>query len=533
MADRKSLLSRFWPPSASRPTPTAQTPAAPPPATTTKQTPASQSSSQTNPTSSPSTPPRAETKTPVRKLTAKGSPSAPATPPRAEPLKASPEPNKSRSPSSSKPASPTRLSAQSRLPSSPQVRPPLPSPSRVAPSTPKQASKPHSPSRATPHSPKGKQPASPSKVSAQPTKKSSTSDEAPILASKENDPKPAESQKEAEVKEEVKPDSVAVANVQTQVGTSFKHDDVKEKHSQSSQLDNAVPPAKGPETREMSKSMDSFAVNDGGEAPDIKLDAKREDVKEVVEATKPDEKKKEVDDSVAPKSTSEAQIVKEAENPSEEDQIHREKHEAPDVKEILATPGYATASQPVKKSNASDASEKPALLNEEHSPSHKNIRSDHKEVIPDRSVSVITLAGENRGASMHMGSDTTKGEVPIHIYRRYKSNPNQSPQVTTDREEISKGKKSEKESCMEDQQTETYVNNNAQGINNAIVFNSSIVEGSPGVHMVVNHLPKEPIRSKKETSFPEAQNAEVNMSRAEKLTYNKKKMAERSSVGNK
>ncbi|XP_042033054.1 hepatoma-derived growth factor-related protein 2-like [Salvia splendens] len=240
--------------------------------------------------------------------------------------------------------------AQSRSPSSPQARFPLPSPSRVTPSTPKQASKPHSPSRAgaTPPSPKRKQPASPSKALENPTEKFSTSDEAPILASKENDPKPAASQQKAEVKEEIKPDSAVVANVQTQEGTSFKHDDVEEKPSQPSQLDHAVPPAKGPETHEMSKSVDSFVVNDGGDAPDIKLDAKREDVKEVVEATKTDEKKKEVDDSVAPKSTSEAQIVKNAEIPSEEDQIHREKHEAPDVKEILATPGYVTASQPVK-----------------------------------------------------------------------------------------------------------------------------------------------------------------------------------------
>ncbi|KAL1546755.1 proteoglycan 4-like [Salvia divinorum] len=522
MADRKSLLSRFWPPSASRPTPTAQAP----PATTTKQA----SSSQTNPTSSPSPPPRAETKTRVRKSTTKGSPPTPATPPRAEPQKASPEPSKLRSPSSSKPASPSRLSAQSRSPpqppSSTQARSPLPSPSRVAPS-----SKPHSPSRVTPRSPKRKQPASSSKVSTSPTEKFSTLyDEAPILASKENDPKPAASQQEAEVKEEVKPGTAVVANSETHEGTSFKDDDVEDKPSQSSQLDNAVPPAKGPETREMSKSVDSFTVIDGGDAPD-KLDAKREEVKEVVEATKIDEKKKEVDDSVAPKSTSEAQIVKKAEIPSEEDQIHREKHEAPDMKEILATPGDATASQPVKKSNTSGAHEKPALLNDENSPSHKNIRAGHKEVIPDRSVSVITLAGENRGASMHMGSDSTKGEVPVHIHRSYKSNPDESPQATTDREEISEGKKSEDESCMEDQQTEAYVNNNAQGINNSIVFNSSIVEGSPGVRMVVNHLPKEPIRSKEETSFPEARKAEVNTSRAEKLTYNKKKMPERSSKG--
>ncbi|XP_057793780.1 uncharacterized protein LOC131010324 [Salvia miltiorrhiza] len=570
MADRRSLFSRFWPPSASRRTPTTQTTAAPPPATTTKPKPQSQSSSQTSSTSSPP-PPRAETKTPVMQSTTKGSsPPAPspATPPRAEPRKASPEPSKSpagklqtkdepetsspsrstmRSPSSSKPASPSRLSAQSRSPhqppSSPQPRSSLQSPSRVislTPSTPKRASKSHSPSRVTSRSPKqqvssssppkGKQPASPSKDSTQPTEKISTSYEAPILASKENDPKPAASQQEAEVKEEVKPDSAVAANGQTQQGTSFKHDDVEAKPSQSSQLHNEAPPAQGPETRETSKSLGSSIVNDGRHAPDIKLDAKHKetkDVKEVVEATKTeagDEKKKEVNDSIAPKSTSDAQIVEKAEIP-------REKQAAPSTKEVLATPGYATASQPVKKSKSSSAQEKPALPNEEHTPLHKNIKADmskfanelagedHKKAISDRPVSVITIAGENRGASMHMESDSSKGEGQIHIHRSYKSNPDQSPEATTDGEECSAGKKSEDERSMEDQLTEAYVNNNAQGINNSIVFNSSIVEGSPGVHMVVSHLPKEPIRSKDEISLPEARKAEVNTSRAEKLTY--------------
>ncbi|KAL1539541.1 hypothetical protein AAHA92_24008 [Salvia divinorum] len=497
MADRKSLFSRFWPPSASRRTPSIQTAAAPQPATTTKQTPASQSS-----TSSPPPPPppprRAEAKAPAKQSATKGS-SSPATPPRAEPRKASPEPSKSpkselqtkdepktssslRPPPSSKPASPSRLSAQSRSPpSSPQARSPLTSPSRVTPSTPKRASKPASPIRATPHSPKGKQPASPSK--------------APILASKENDPKPAESQQEGKAKEEVKP---VVANGQAQDGKSFKHDDVEDKPSLSSQLDNAVPPAQDPEKLETSKSLD-----DGGHAPDIKLDTKPEDVKEVVEADE-----KEICDSAVPESTSAERIVEKAEIPSEEDQIHREKQDGSDMREMLATPGDAIASQPVKKS--------------------KNIRSDMskfakeiadgepKNVISDRPVSVITLVGENRGASMHMESDPSKRERPIHIHRSYKSNPDQSPEATTDGEESSQGKKSENDRCMEDQPSEAYVNNNAQGINNSIVFNTSIVEGSPGVHMVVSH---QPIWSKDETSLPEARKAEVNTSRAEKLTY--------------
>ncbi|XP_047950557.1 uncharacterized protein LOC125196186 [Salvia hispanica] len=235
-------------------------------------------------------------------------------------------------------------------------------------------------------------------------------------------------------------------------------------------------------------------MDDGGDAPAIKLDAKSEDVKEVVEADE-----KEIVDSAASKSTSAAQIVEMAEIPSEVDQILRKKQDGPDM---LITPGDTTSSQPVKKSKKIMA---------DMSKFAKEIAGgDHKKAISDRPVSMITLVGENRGASMHMESDHSKRERPVHIHRSYKSNPDQSPEATTDGEESSQRKKSENERCMEDQPSEEYVNNNAQGINN------SIVEGSPGVHMVVSH---QPIQSKEETSLPEARKAEVSTSRAEKLTY--------------
>ncbi|KAH6824975.1 hypothetical protein C2S53_017923 [Perilla frutescens var. hirtella] len=533
MADRKSVFSRFWPPSSSRRTSTTQT-AAPSPAATT-----SKPISQTSPTSAP--PPRAAKAS---------SPPAPTTPPRTEPRKAdqpssasSPETSKSpsgevhkasqqtstpstdskdeprattRSPSSTKPASPSRLSAQSRSPPQPSspshAAPQARSQTPQSPSTPKRASKPPSPPRITSRSPKqgsssspkGKQPASPSKGST----------------------KPAASQQETpEMKEEVKPDSAEVVNGQTQEGTSFKHDSVEATPSQLSELGTTATPAQG------NKSLDSSTVN-GGDEPRIELDAKPEetkDVKEVVQAINTganEETKKEVDDAVAPKSVSEK-----AEIPGEADQIHREKQEAIDTKEILATPANGKASQPTKRSENSDARDKPALPNGEQVPFQKNIRADMskfanqmakgdpKKTISDRPVSVITLAGENRGASMQMESDSSKREGPIHIHRSYKINPDESPEATTDGEEGSEGKKSEDERSMEDQLTEAYVNNNAQGINNSIVFNSSITEGSPGVHMVVSHLPKEPIQSKDKISCPETRKAEVNMSRAERLTY--------------
>lgn len=516
MADRKSLFSRFWPPSSSRRTSTTQTAAA-----------------------TATSVPRAQTKTPK----ASSSPPAPTTPPRTQPRKAdqpssaSPEPSKSpsgevqkasqqtttpstdskdepktsspspsraptRSPSSSKPASPSRLPAQSRAPPQPS------SPSRVAPTRP---SKPLSPSRATSRSPKqGKLPASPSKGSTQPTETISTSYEAPTLALKERGPKPAAPQQEPEMKEEVKPDSTKVVNGLTR----------EPKPSQLSELGTAATSAQGPETGEAIKSLDSSSGDGGHEPGSHAKPEEAKDVKEVVQATNTEaneEAKKEVDDSSAPKSVSEA------------DQIQREKQEAIDTKEISSTPADPTASQPAKRNKTHGAHHKP---NGEQVPLRKTIKADMSEfanqmgmgdpknVISDTPVSVITLAGENRGASMQMESDSSKREKPVHIHRSYKINPDESPEATTtDAEESSEGKKLGDERSMEDQLMEAYVNNNAQGVNNSIVFNSSIIEGNPGVHMVVNHLPKEPVHSKDKTSCPETRKAEVNMSRAEKLTY--------------
>lgn len=451
----------------------------------------------------------------------------PSTDSKDEPKTSSPSRATTRSPSSSKPASPSRLSAQSRSPPQPS------SPSRVAsqtsqtPATPKRASKPLSPSHATSRSPKqgsssspkGKLPASPSKGSTQPTEY-----EALTLASKERGTKPAAPQQEPETKEEVKPDSSKVVNGLTG----------EAKPSQLSELGTAATSSQGPETGEAIKSLDSSSVNGGHEAgPDAKPEETK-DVKEVVQATNTEaneETKKEVDNSSGPKSVSEAQIAEKADTPGEADQIQREKQEAIDTKEISSTPADGTASQPAKRSKNHGARDKSAQPNGEQVPLHKNIKADMSEfanqmamgdpknAISDRPVSVITLAGENRGASMQMESDSSKGEKPVHIHRSYKINPDESPEATTDAEESSEGKKSGDERYMDDQVMEAYVNNNAQGINNSIVFNSSIVEGNPGVHMVVNHLPKEPVQSKDRTSCPETRKAEVSMSRAEKLTY--------------
>ncbi|KAI3464938.1 hypothetical protein Pfo_021601 [Paulownia fortunei] len=217
--------------------------------------------------------------------------------------------------------------------------------------------------------------------------------------------------------------------------------------------------------------------------------------------------------------------------------MHTEKQEALDTKGILATslpsvkPTNTPNSQPKKRSTISGTHNKTALPIGEHVSLNKDIRDDistfvnqmaigdPKSAIYDRPVNVITLAGENRGASMQMGSNSSIREGPVHIHRSYKINPDESAEVTTDGDGSFEGKQSEDAKASEDQPTERYVNSNAQGINNSIVFNASITEGNPGVHMVFSHVPKEPIQPTDKTNPLETRKAEVNMSRPEKLTY--------------
>ncbi|XP_022016323.2 sporozoite surface protein 2-like [Helianthus annuus] len=91
---------------------------------------------------------------------------------------------------------------------------------------------------------------------------------------------------------------------------------------------------------------------------------------------------------------------------------------------------------------------------------------------------IITLAGDNRGTTMHIGSGATKREKSIHILRRYKANPEESTDTVTDDEE----EKENDSKPDENEEKSSYINCNIQGINNSMVFNCSITERSPGVH---------------------------------------------------
>ncbi|CAN8239980.1 unnamed protein product [Cochlearia groenlandica] len=102
----------------------------------------------------------------------------------------------------------------------------------------------------------------------------------------------------------------------------------------------------------------------------------------------------------------------------------------------------------------------------------------------DKSVSVYTLTGENRGATMGIASDKDKKDNEVHIRRGYKSNPDESPN-TTSTETEGNTKPFEGENLKEEARVRAYANGNTQAINNSIVLESSVRENNPGIHMII------------------------------------------------
>ncbi|KAK6127445.1 hypothetical protein DH2020_038794 [Rehmannia glutinosa] len=301
------------------------------------------------------------------------------------------------------------------------------------------------------------------------------------------------SQQETQLKAEVKPDSV----------DDFNGVDDGTNASKSSKLGTTTTTTQSPDKPTPTEKLDASSIN-GGNEPLEAMPEEKKGVKEVLQATKTEVTKKEVNDFLAPKSGSEEPIIE----VRDFKKTRREKQEVLDRNENVATTN-TTTSQPKKRSTTPGTHSKSVRASGEHVSLNKDIMDDISKIVNktaiggtrnaiyDRHVSIITLAGENRGASMQMGSNSSKG---VHIHRGYKIKPDENAEATTDGEGSFKGKQSEDAKATEDQPTEAYVNNNAQGINNSIVFNSSIAERNPGVHMAVTHVPKEPIRSTEKTS---------------------------------
>ncbi|OWM70440.1 hypothetical protein CDL15_Pgr011916 [Punica granatum] len=142
-------------------------------------------------------------------------------------------------------------------------------------------------------------------------------------------------------------------------------------------------------------------------------------------------------------------------------------------------------------------------------------------------VHVITLAGENQGASMQLSSESLhRGEGYIHIHRDYKTNPDESVDPTTDEGEQvpALGEEEAIPSPEENPAPEAYINSNVQGFNNSIMFEGSVTERNPGVHVAMSmeeeaKLPQLPPELDEEKELLETRRSEFSPTPAERHTY--------------
>lgn len=150
---------------------------------------------------------------------------------------------------------------------------------------------------------------------------------------------------------------------------------------------------------------------------------------------------------------------------------------------------------------------------------HKQGGQQEKHLMHEKPFSIVTLTGENIGATMHLRSESLQKERPIHIHRGYKINQDEISEKSADGEGSSRKRNSGDTNFQEDLATKSYVNNNAQGINNSLVFNSTVTERNPGVHMAHSRIPEKPIKPGKERKMIDTHKAEVTSTPAEKLAY--------------
>ncbi|PON93435.1 hypothetical protein TorRG33x02_107130 [Trema orientale] len=212
----------------------------------------------------------------------------------------------------------------------------------------------------------------------------------------------------------------------------------------------------------------------------------------------------------------------------------QQRRETSDRKETLATTSYI--GKHIKTVNSSHPTEgnttfqKLVLPTEEEAPRQKEIREDisklvHKlttgSQVDEKPVTVITLTGENRGASMHVSSEPAKKEASIHIRRGYKTNPHESPgtETTTDGEVRTRGESFGGQMKREAPSPKAYVNSNVQSVNNSIVFNASVMERSPGVQLSFSQPIAEAIMSNGKSEPLQTRKAEFIATPSEMLTH--------------
>lgn len=152
-----------------------------------------------------------------------------------------------------------------------------------------------------------------------------------------------------------------------------------------------------------------------------------------------------------------------------------------------------TKSQKPKPKSASTRVALPREIKDDISKfSHKiATTSSSKQSMNEQPPNVITIAGDNKGAFMHLNSDAVKRDIK------------------------------QDSKLGENEETKSIVNSNIQGIINSMMFNSSVTERNPGVHLVITrNLAADMNDAKmKNAESMEMQRAEFNVSPPKKVIY--------------
>ncbi|GMN38720.1 hypothetical protein TIFTF001_007958 [Ficus carica] len=210
----------------------------------------------------------------------------------------------------------------------------------------------------------------------------------------------------------------------------------------------------------------------------------------------------------------------------------RQKQESLERKETTAPTSYSgkqiktvIPSQPTEGTTSTSFRKPFSFTEEEEAPQQKEIKEEISKLVwsltsglqsDEKPVTVITLTGENRGAAMQLSSEAAKKKGSIHIHRGYKTDPDESPETTTDGEVRTNWKRFNDQTALA---PTAFVNSNVQNINNSIVFEASVAERSPGVYMSFSQGTSEVIKSNGKSEFVQTRKAEYIPTPSEKLTH--------------
>lgn len=465
------------------------------------------------------------------------------------------------------PPSPSRTASQ--------IQPVQPrSPSRLAPQS---TSQPSSPMRKStqvqPTARAVSQAPSPSKKRPPPTQDTSRPPlnliSLPSSVLQEKEPKPAETlqlRQEPQPKTGIKSEIVSESQFQSGGKTTFKPDRVVEQTKPASNLVTVTPASTvAPEAPAAPQKLESVPAKAGhpmtlAEEKKLKENEGKKDAEELVKEAKSEDGKRVARELVKeenPDGSADEQMRRsitkfvtgasglETQNKIKEflgtrirtEESKQEKHDifdrkkpvAPSISEEKHIKTVSATHQ--KDRNVLGNQQKSDISNGEKAPLHKEIREDisrfvhklitahPKQPMGDRPVSIITVAGENRGASMHLASESAKKDGSVHIHRGYKLKSDQTPETTTDGEGTAGSKSPRNPTTRKDEAPRAYVNSNTQSINNSILLNSSVNERNPGIQMVFSQSPAESTKSAIKPEAVETHKAQFTVTPAENLTY--------------